>query len=101
MITSKQKIRFVLKNKKRQVMLLSENMDSLTKDWALKRVNRTPANSTDIFGILKLSKIARTLTKYKALVAILFLLTSQLALYDFNLAEYTTTNHYGETYITK
>jgi hypothetical protein len=80
-------------------MLLSENMHALTKDWALKRINRTPADSANIFVNLKLGKIAKTLTRHKALVAILFLLVAQFALYDFNLSEYATTNHHGAVYI--
>ncbi len=76
-------------------MLLSENMHSLTKEWALKRIDRTPVISTSIFTTSKLYKIEKILTKHKALVAAIFLLTAQFALYDFDLAEYSTTNYHG------
>lgn len=76
-------------------MLLSENMNTLTKDWALKRIGRTPIIKSDIFTKSKLDKIEKVLLKYKALLAIVFLLLTQFALYDFDVAEYTATNYYG------
>lgn len=76
-------------------MLLSENMNTLTKDWALKRIGRTPIIKSDIFTKSKLNKIEKVMLKYKAIISIVFLLLTQFALYDFDVAEYTTTNHYG------
>lgn len=76
-------------------MLLSENMNTLTKNWALKRIGRTPIIKSDIFTKSKLDKIEKILLKYKTILAIVFLLLTQFALYDFDVAEYTTTNHYG------
>ena len=76
-------------------MLLSENMNTLTKDWALKRIGRTPIIKVDIFTKSKLDKIEKALLKYKALLAIVFLLLAQFALYDFDIAEYVATNHHG------
>lgn len=76
-------------------MLLSENMNTLTKDWALKRIGRTPIIKADIFTKSKLHKIEKVLLKYKAIIAIAFLLLAQFALYDFDIAEYTATNHHG------
>lgn len=76
-------------------MLLSENMNALTRDWALKRIARTPIINTDIFTKSKVTKIDRVLSKYKAIIAIIFLLLAQFAIYDFDIAEYTATSHHG------
>lgn len=76
-------------------MLLSENMNALTRDWALKRISRTPIINTDIFTKSKVTKIERALLKYKAIIAIIFLLLAQFAIYDFDIAEYTATSHHG------
>lgn len=76
-------------------MLLSENMNTLTKDWALKRIGRTPIIKADIFAKFRVGKIEKILLKYKAIIALVFLLLAQFALYDFDIAEYTTTNHHG------
>jgi len=78
-------------------MLLSESINVLTrdnaliKDWALKRISRTPIISMEY----KVTKIERVLSKYKAIIIIAFLLLAQFALYDFDIAEYTATSHYG------
>ena len=81
-------------------MLLSENMNTLTKDWALKRIGRTPIIKVDIFTKSKLDKIEKALLKYKALLAIVFLLLAQFALYDFDIAEYVLCMNISE-YISK
>ena len=76
-------------------MLLSENMNTLTKDWALKRIERAPIIKSDIFTKFKLNKIEKVLLECKAIIAIVFLLLTQFVLYDFDLVEYTTANHHG------
>ena len=76
-------------------MLLSENINTLTKEWALKRIGRTPIVKADIFTKFKIKKIEKILLKYKAIIALVFLLLAQFALYDFDIAEYMTTNYHG------
>lgn len=76
-------------------MLLSENMNTLTKDWALKRISRTPIVNTGIFTKYKARKVEKILSKYKAIIAIAFLLLAQFAIYDFDIAEYTAASHHG------
>jgi hypothetical protein len=75
-------------------MLLSENMHSLTKEWALKRIDRTPM-PYNLFVALKLYRVERVVAKYKALIGIIFLLIMQFAAYDFDMSEYTTSNSHG------
>ena len=73
-----------MKIKKEVNILLSENMNTLTKDWALKRIGRTPIIKSDIFTKSKLNKIEKVLLKYKAIIAVVFLLLTQ-----FNITSYT------------
>lgn len=75
-------------------MILSENMNSLTKEWALKRIDRTPAPD-NLFVALKLYRVEKVIAKYKALIGVIFLLTMQFAIYDFEMSEYTTSNSHG------
>lgn len=75
-------------------MIISDNTNSLTKEWALKRINRTAAPD-NLFIVLKLYRIEKVLTKYKALIAMIFLLATQFFMYDFDMSEYTTSNPYG------
>ena len=71
-------------------MLLSKNINVLAGNWSQKRLHRTPIFKKDF-----LKDIENILGKYKAIIAISFLLLAQIALYDFNFTEYTSTNHYG------
>lgn len=82
-------------------MLLSENMNALAKDWALKRVARTPIIDTNVFTKHKVSKIEKVISKYKAIIAVIFLLLAQVALYDFDIAEYTSTSYHGAVELKK
>lgn len=82
-------------------MLLSENMNTLAKDWALKRIARTPIINPSVFTGHKVQRIEKVLSRYKAVIAIAFLLLAQFALYDFDIAEYTSTSHHGAVELRK
>jgi len=69
-------------------------MHSLTKEWAVKNIDRTPV-PYNLFVALKLYRVEKIVAKYKALIGIIFLLIMQFAVYDFDMLEYTTSNSHG------
>lgn len=75
-------------------MILSEDMNSLTKDWASRRIARTPIVKADIFKKFRTCEV-KILLQYKAIIVLMFLLLAQFSFYDFDITEYSTSNHHG------
>ncbi len=72
-------------------MIISKNSwthKEPSENWSLKRVQRTAIYVTSNKYQIKLGDIFQVLGKYKAIIALAFLLIFQFSLYDYNYTEY-------------
>mgnify|MGYP001341671490 CR=1 FL=1 len=77
-------------------MIISKNILMLkthSESWSLRRVKRSPIHYIENQYYLQIGKILKMLRKFKALIAISFLLLFQFSLYDFNYEEYFSGLH--------
>ncbi|RUP36159.1 MAG: hypothetical protein EKK63_18175 [Acinetobacter sp.] len=72
-------------------MIISKNILMLkthSESWSLKRVTRSPIHNIENQYYLQIGKVLKIIGRFKAMIAIIFLLLFQFSLYDFNCDEY-------------
>lgn len=72
-------------------MIISKNnlmLKTHEESWSLRRVKRTPINDIENQFYLSIAKVIKTTGRFKAMIAMFFLLLFQFSLYDFNWSEY-------------